>query len=59
MNNYKKEKAVNGTEIKSNIYKKEVDLVKELIEIFAGYLNNNAVEYLIDIVMEKIESCYL
>ena len=54
VNNYKKEKAVNGTEIKSNVYKKEVDLVKELIEIFSRViLNNNAIEYLIDIVYGK------
>ena len=54
VNNYKKEKAINGTEIKSNVYKKEVDLVKELIEIFSRViLNNNAIEYLIDIVYGK------
>ena len=54
VNNYKKEKAVNGKEIKSNVYKKEVDLVKELIEIFSRViLNNNAIEYLIDIVYGK------
>ena len=33
---------------------KEVDLVKELIEIFSRViLNNNAIEYLIDIVYGK------
>ncbi len=54
VNNYKKEKAVNGTEIKANVYKKEVDLVKELIDIFSRIiLNNNAIEYLIDIVYGK------
>ncbi len=54
VNNYKKEKAVNGIDIKSNVYKKEVDLVKELIAIFSRViLNNNAVEYLIDIVYGK------
>ena len=39
---------------KGNVFKKEVDLVKELIEIFNRIvLNNNAIEYLIDIVYGK------
>ena len=54
VNNYKLEKAINGTEIKNNVFKKEVELVKELIDIFSRIiLNNNAIEYLIDIVYGK------
>ena len=54
VNNYKLDKATNGTEIKNNVYKKEVELVKELIDIFSRIiLNNNAIEYLIDIVYGK------
>ena len=54
VNNYKTENAINGKEIKPNVYKKEVELVKELISIFSRViLNNNAIEYLIDIVYGK------
>ncbi|MBF96949.1 MAG: RNA polymerase sigma factor RpoD [Pelagibacterales bacterium] len=54
VNNYKQEKAVTGKDIKSNVFKKELDLVKELIAIFNRIiLNNNAIEYLIDIVYGK------
>ncbi len=54
VNKYKLDKAVNGTEVKGNVFKKEVELVKELIDIFTRIiLNNNAVEYLIDIVYGK------
>ena len=54
VNNYKKEKAITGKDIKAHVFKKEVELVKELIDIFSRViLNNNAVEYLIDIVYGK------
>ena len=54
VNKYKLEKAINGTEIKNNVFKKEVELVKELIDTFSRIiLNNNAIEYLIDIVYGK------
>ncbi|MBV68372.1 MAG: RNA polymerase sigma factor RpoD [Pelagibacterales bacterium] len=54
VNSYKFDKAINGKEIKSNVFKKEVELVKELIDIFSRIvLNNNAIEYLIDIVYGK------
>ncbi len=54
VNSYKFDKAINGKEIKGNVLKKEVDLVRELIDIFARViLNNNAIEYLIDIVYGK------
>ena len=54
VNNYKLDKATNGKEIKNNVFKKEVELVKELIDIFSRIiLNNNAIEYLIDIVYGK------
>ena len=54
INNHKLDKAINGTEIKNNVFKKEVELVKELIDIFSRIiLNNNAIEYLIDIVYGK------
>ena len=54
VNSYKFDKAINGKEIKGNVFKKEVELVKELIDIFSRIvLNNNAIEYLIDIVYGK------
>ena len=54
VNNYKLDKAINGKELKNNVFKKEVELVQELIEIFSRIiLNNNAIEYLIDIVYGK------
>ena len=54
INNFKFENAISGSEIKDSVYKKEVELVKELIEIFNSIiLNNNAVEYLVDIVYGK------
>ena len=54
VNKYKLDKAVSGIQIKGNVFKKEVELVKELIDIFTRIiLNNNAIEYLIDIVYGK------
>ncbi|MBJ57116.1 MAG: RNA polymerase sigma factor RpoD, partial [Rickettsiales bacterium] len=54
INNFKFDKAVNGKEIKDSVKKKEVELIKELTEIFnLIILNNNAIEYLVDIVYGK------
>ena len=54
INNFKFENAISGAEIKDSVYKKEVELIKELIEIFNSIiLNNNAIEYLVDIVYGK------
>ena len=51
VNSYKLDNAINGTVLKNNVFKKEVELVKELIDIFSRIiLNNNAIEYLIDIL---------
>ncbi len=46
--------AVSGKQIKESIKKKEVDLIKELTEIFDSIiLNNNAIEFLVDVVYGK------
>ena len=46
--------ATNGKQIKESIQKKEVELIKELTEIFDNIiLNNNAIEYLVDVVYGK------
>ena len=46
--------AISGTEVKASIRKKEVELIRELTEIFDNIiLNNNAIEYLVDIVYGK------
>ena len=46
--------AVSGKEIKESIKKKEVDLIKELTEIFDDIiLNSNAIEFLVDVVYGK------
>ena len=54
INEYKFEKAINGKDLKNSIKKKEVELIKELTEIFNSIiLNNNAIEYMVDIVYGK------
>ena len=54
INNFKFDKAINGKEIKDSVKKKEVELIKEMTEIFSSIiLNNNAIEYLVDIVYGK------
>ena len=46
--------AISGKQIKESIKKKEVELIKELTEIFDNIiLNNNAIEFLVDIVYGK------
>ena len=54
INNLKFDKAILGKELKDNVFKKEVELIKELTEIFNSIiLNNNAIEYLVDVVYGK------
>ena len=54
INTFKFEKAIHGKEIKDSVKKKEVELIKELTSIFSSIiLNNNAIEYLVDIVYGK------
>ena len=46
--------AISGKEVKESIKKKEVELIKELTEIFDNIiLNNNAIEFLVDFVYGK------
>ena len=46
--------AISGKQIKESIKKKEVELIKELTEIFDNIiLNNNAIEFLVDVVYGK------
>ncbi len=54
INKAKFENAVLGKPIKYNTKKKEVQLIKELTELFnCIILNNNAIEYLVDVVYGK------
>ena len=54
VNNAKFDLAISGKAIKDSIRKKEVELIKELTKIFDDIiLNNNAIEYLVDIVYGK------
>ncbi len=46
--------ATSGKQIKESIKKKEVELIKELTDIFDNIiLNNNAIEFLVDVVYGK------
>ena len=46
--------ATSGKQIKESIQKKEVELIKELTDIFDNIiLNNNAIEFLVDVVYGK------
>ena len=54
INSAKFDFATSGKSIKESIKKKEVDLIKELTDIFENIiLNNNAIEYLVDVVYGK------
>ena len=54
INSAKFDFAISGKEIKESIKKKEVELIKELTEIFDNIiLNNNAIEFLVDVVYGK------
>ena len=54
INSFKFENAISGTEVKDSALKKEIELIKELTNIFSSIiLNNNAIEYLVDIVYGK------
>ena len=54
INTAKFDHAVTGKSIKDGIKKKEVELIKELTEIFDGIiLNSNAIEFLVDVVYGK------
>ncbi len=54
VNSAKYDFATTGKEIKESIRKKEVELIKELTEIFDNIiLNNNAIEFLVDVVYGK------
>ena len=54
INSAKFDFAISAKPIKESIKKKEVDLIKELTEIFDNIiLNNNAIEFLVDVVYGK------
>jgi RNA polymerase primary sigma factor len=54
VNGAKFDLATSGKQIKESIKKKEVELIKELTEIFDNIiLNNNAIEFLVDVVYGK------
>ncbi|MDA9559195.1 RNA polymerase sigma factor RpoD [Alphaproteobacteria bacterium] len=54
INSAKFDRAILGKEFKDSLKKKEVNLIKELTEIFNSIiLNSNAIEYLVDIVYGK------
>ena len=54
INTAKFDHAVTGKSIKDSIKKKEVELIKELTEIFDSIiLNSNAIEFLVDVVYGK------
>ena len=54
VNTAKFDLAISGKPIKESIKRKEVDLIKELTEIFDNIiLNNNAIEFLVDVVYGK------